>query len=57
MLDFYEIQIIYFLFAATIFASLLLKSPRKQDFAEKRKTQEFFQYFLCPEPTTAQTSV
>ncbi|KAI4812022.1 hypothetical protein KUCAC02_014879 [Chaenocephalus aceratus] len=32
---------------ATIFASLLLKSPRKQDFAEKRKTQEFFQHFLA----------
>ncbi|KAK5921910.1 hypothetical protein CgunFtcFv8_019226 [Champsocephalus gunnari] len=32
---------------ATIFASLLLKSPTKQDFAEKRKTQEFFQHFLA----------
>nr|XP_019949030.1 PREDICTED: type II inositol 1,4,5-trisphosphate 5-phosphatase isoform X1 [Paralichthys olivaceus] len=31
---------------ATIFASLLLKSPQKQDLAEKRKTQEFFQHFL-----------
>ncbi|KAM7383156.1 hypothetical protein PAMP_002836 [Pampus punctatissimus] len=31
---------------ATIFASLLLKSPVKQDLAEKRKTQEFFQHFL-----------
>ncbi|XP_044064044.1 type II inositol 1,4,5-trisphosphate 5-phosphatase isoform X3 [Siniperca chuatsi] len=31
---------------ATIFASLLLKSPMKQDLAEKRKTQEFFQNFL-----------
>ncbi|XP_014327713.1 type II inositol 1,4,5-trisphosphate 5-phosphatase isoform X1 [Xiphophorus maculatus] len=31
---------------ATIFASLLLRSPTKQDFAEKRKTQEFFQHFL-----------
>uniref|UniRef100_A0A8C4F5I7 phosphoinositide 5-phosphatase n=1 Tax=Dicentrarchus labrax TaxID=13489 RepID=A0A8C4F5I7_DICLA len=31
---------------ATIFASLLLKSPTKQDLAEKRKTQEFFQHFL-----------
>ncbi|XP_026227170.1 type II inositol 1,4,5-trisphosphate 5-phosphatase isoform X2 [Anabas testudineus] len=31
---------------ATIFASLLLRSPMKQDFAEKRKTQEFFQHFL-----------
>uniref|UniRef100_A0A3Q3VXN8 phosphoinositide 5-phosphatase n=1 Tax=Mola mola TaxID=94237 RepID=A0A3Q3VXN8_MOLML len=31
---------------ATIFASLLLKSPMKQDFSEKRKTQEFFQHFL-----------
>ncbi|XP_047454117.1 type II inositol 1,4,5-trisphosphate 5-phosphatase isoform X2 [Mugil cephalus] len=31
---------------ATIFASLLLKSPMKQDLAEKRKTQEFFQHFL-----------
>ncbi|XP_067457045.1 type II inositol 1,4,5-trisphosphate 5-phosphatase isoform X5 [Thunnus thynnus] len=30
----------------TIFASLLLKSPKKQDLAEKRKTQEFFQHFL-----------
>uniref|UniRef100_A0A672Z285 phosphoinositide 5-phosphatase n=1 Tax=Sphaeramia orbicularis TaxID=375764 RepID=A0A672Z285_9TELE len=30
----------------TIFASLLLKSPTKQDLAEKRKTQEFFQHFL-----------
>ncbi|XP_045901502.1 type II inositol 1,4,5-trisphosphate 5-phosphatase isoform X2 [Micropterus dolomieu] len=31
---------------ATIFASLLLKSPMKQDLAEKRKTQEFFHHFL-----------
>ncbi|XP_058503141.1 type II inositol 1,4,5-trisphosphate 5-phosphatase isoform X1 [Solea solea] len=31
----------------TIFASLLLKSQKKQDFAEKRKTQEFFQHFLA----------
>ncbi|XP_041844152.1 type II inositol 1,4,5-trisphosphate 5-phosphatase isoform X2 [Melanotaenia boesemani] len=31
---------------ATIFASLILRSPRKQDLAEKRKTQEFFQHFL-----------
>ncbi|KAM4581308.1 type II inositol 1,4,5-trisphosphate 5-phosphatase isoform 3-T3 [Odontesthes bonariensis] len=31
---------------ATIFASLLLRSPKKQDLAEKRKTQEFFQHFL-----------
>lgn len=31
---------------ATIFASLLLKSTAKQDLAEKRKTQEFFQHFL-----------
>ncbi|XP_056237381.1 type II inositol 1,4,5-trisphosphate 5-phosphatase isoform X5 [Seriola aureovittata] len=31
---------------ATIFASLLLRSPTKQDLAEKRKTQEFFQHFL-----------
>ncbi|XP_028281152.1 type II inositol 1,4,5-trisphosphate 5-phosphatase isoform X2 [Parambassis ranga] len=31
---------------ATIFASLLLKSPTKQDLAEKRKTQEFFHHFL-----------
>ncbi|XP_059195702.1 type II inositol 1,4,5-trisphosphate 5-phosphatase isoform X2 [Centropristis striata] len=31
---------------ATIFASLLLRSPSKQDLAEKRKTQEFFQHFL-----------
>ncbi|KAF3692173.1 Type II inositol 1,4,5-trisphosphate 5-phosphatase [Channa argus] len=35
---------------ATIFASLLLKSPAKQDFAEKRKTQEFFQHFLTQGP-------
>uniref|UniRef100_A0A8D0A9W9 phosphoinositide 5-phosphatase n=1 Tax=Sander lucioperca TaxID=283035 RepID=A0A8D0A9W9_SANLU len=32
---------------ATIFASLLLRSPTKQDLAEKRKTQEFFQHFLA----------
>ncbi|KAE8289065.1 Type II inositol 1,4,5-trisphosphate 5-phosphatase [Larimichthys crocea] len=31
---------------ATIFASLLLRSPTKQELAEKRKTQEFFQHFL-----------
>ncbi|XP_077950606.1 type II inositol 1,4,5-trisphosphate 5-phosphatase isoform X2 [Gasterosteus aculeatus] len=31
---------------ATIFASLLLKSPTKQDLAEKRRSQEFFQHFL-----------
>ncbi|KAM4567440.1 type II inositol 1,4,5-trisphosphate 5-phosphatase isoform 1-T2 [Fundulus diaphanus] len=31
---------------ATIFASLLLRSSKKQDFAEKTKTQEFFQHFL-----------
>ncbi|XP_055782216.1 type II inositol 1,4,5-trisphosphate 5-phosphatase-like isoform X2 [Salvelinus fontinalis] len=31
---------------ATIFAALLLRSPMKQDLAEKRKTQEFFQHFL-----------
>uniref|UniRef100_A0A8D3BKH3 phosphoinositide 5-phosphatase n=1 Tax=Scophthalmus maximus TaxID=52904 RepID=A0A8D3BKH3_SCOMX len=31
---------------ATIFASLLLKSPKKQDLAEKRKAQEFFLHFL-----------
>uniref|UniRef100_A0A8C6K803 phosphoinositide 5-phosphatase n=1 Tax=Nothobranchius furzeri TaxID=105023 RepID=A0A8C6K803_NOTFU len=31
---------------ATIFASLILRSPSKQDLAEKRKTQEFFQHFL-----------
>ncbi|XP_019896935.3 type II inositol 1,4,5-trisphosphate 5-phosphatase isoform X1 [Esox lucius] len=31
---------------ATIFAALLLRSPGKQDLAEKRKTQEFFQHFL-----------
>ncbi|XP_068612634.1 type II inositol 1,4,5-trisphosphate 5-phosphatase [Brachionichthys hirsutus] len=29
-----------------IFSSLLLKSPSKQDLAEKRKMQEFFQHFL-----------
>ncbi len=33
-------------YVATIFASLLLRSPTKQDLAEKRKTQEFFQHFL-----------
>uniref|UniRef100_A0AAQ5Z2P7 phosphoinositide 5-phosphatase n=2 Tax=Amphiprion ocellaris TaxID=80972 RepID=A0AAQ5Z2P7_AMPOC len=32
---------------ATIFASLLLRSSTKQDLAEKRKTQEFFQHFLA----------
>ncbi|CAB1333563.1 unnamed protein product [Coregonus sp. 'balchen'] len=31
---------------ATIFAALLLRSPTKQDLAEKRKTQEFFEHFL-----------
>uniref|UniRef100_A0A3B3YLX9 phosphoinositide 5-phosphatase n=1 Tax=Poecilia mexicana TaxID=48701 RepID=A0A3B3YLX9_9TELE len=31
---------------ATIFASLLLRSTKKQDLAEKKKTQEFFQHFL-----------
>ncbi|KAL4657552.1 type II inositol 1,4,5-trisphosphate 5-phosphatase isoform X1 [Arapaima gigas] len=31
---------------ATIFAPLLLRSPKKQDHAEKRKTQEFLQHFL-----------
>ncbi|CAN9513823.1 unnamed protein product [Ophioblennius macclurei] len=31
---------------ATIFASLLLRSPKKQGLVEKRKTQEFFQHFL-----------
>ncbi|XP_038833414.1 type II inositol 1,4,5-trisphosphate 5-phosphatase-like isoform X2 [Salvelinus namaycush] len=31
---------------ATIFAALLLRSPTKQDLAEKKKTQEFFQHFL-----------
>ncbi|XP_077431575.1 type II inositol 1,4,5-trisphosphate 5-phosphatase isoform X1 [Vanacampus margaritifer] len=31
---------------ATIFASLLLRSPTKQDLAEKRKAREFFQHFL-----------
>ncbi|XP_014890164.1 type II inositol 1,4,5-trisphosphate 5-phosphatase [Poecilia latipinna] len=31
---------------ATIFASLLLRSAKKQDLAEKKKTQEFFQHFL-----------
>lgn len=30
----------------TIFASLILRSPTKQDLTEKRKTQEFFQHFL-----------
>ncbi|XP_061918345.1 type II inositol 1,4,5-trisphosphate 5-phosphatase [Entelurus aequoreus] len=30
----------------TIFASLLLRSPTKQDLAEKRKAREFFQHFL-----------
>ncbi|XP_068998244.1 type II inositol 1,4,5-trisphosphate 5-phosphatase isoform X1 [Embiotoca jacksoni] len=33
---------------ATIFASLLLRSPTKQGLAEKRKTQDFFQHFLTP---------
>uniref|UniRef100_A0AAY4D883 phosphoinositide 5-phosphatase n=1 Tax=Denticeps clupeoides TaxID=299321 RepID=A0AAY4D883_9TELE len=31
---------------ATIFASLMLRSPKKQDLSEKRKTQEFYQHFL-----------
>ncbi|XP_077455296.1 type II inositol 1,4,5-trisphosphate 5-phosphatase isoform X1 [Stigmatopora argus] len=31
---------------ATIFASLILRSPNKQDLAEKRKAREFFQHFL-----------
>ncbi|KAK7887264.1 hypothetical protein WMY93_026885 [Mugilogobius chulae] len=31
---------------STIFASLILRSPTKQDLTEKRKTQEFFQHFL-----------
>ncbi|XP_057689442.1 type II inositol 1,4,5-trisphosphate 5-phosphatase isoform X2 [Corythoichthys intestinalis] len=31
---------------ATIFASLLLRSPSKQDLTEKRKAREFFQHFL-----------
>ncbi|KAJ8405093.1 hypothetical protein AAFF_G00330140 [Aldrovandia affinis] len=31
---------------ATIFAGLLLRSPTKQDFAEKRKTQDFLHHFL-----------
>ncbi|KAM6967589.1 type II inositol 1,4,5-trisphosphate 5-phosphatase [Aplochiton taeniatus] len=31
---------------ATIFAALLLRSPTKQDLAEKKRTQEFFQHFL-----------
>ncbi|KAG7283383.1 hypothetical protein CRUP_000909, partial [Coryphaenoides rupestris] len=31
---------------STIFAALLLRSPTKQDLAEKRKAQEFFQHFL-----------
>ncbi|CAL9705135.1 unnamed protein product [Knipowitschia caucasica] len=30
----------------TIFGSLILRSPTKQDLTEKRKTQEFFQHFL-----------
>ncbi|KAK2844859.1 hypothetical protein Q5P01_011518 [Channa striata] len=34
----------------TIFASLLLRSRVKQDYAEKRKTQEFFQHFLSQGP-------
>ncbi|XP_030225503.1 type II inositol 1,4,5-trisphosphate 5-phosphatase isoform X1 [Gadus morhua] len=34
---------------ATIFASLLLRSPITQDLAEKRKAQEFFQHFLVQE--------
>ncbi|KAM6909587.1 type II inositol 1,4,5-trisphosphate 5-phosphatase [Xenentodon cancila] len=32
---------------ATIFASLLLKSPTKQDLAEKKKAREFVQHFLA----------
>ncbi|KAM4601381.1 type II inositol 1,4,5-trisphosphate 5-phosphatase isoform 2-T2 [Polymixia lowei] len=36
---------------ATIFAALLLRSPTKQDLAERRKTQEFFQHFLVQELT------
>uniref|UniRef100_A0A3Q2XJN3 phosphoinositide 5-phosphatase n=1 Tax=Hippocampus comes TaxID=109280 RepID=A0A3Q2XJN3_HIPCM len=37
---------------ATIFASLLLRSPTKQDLAEKRKAREFFQHFLGPSSST-----
>uniref|UniRef100_A0A665TIY2 phosphoinositide 5-phosphatase n=1 Tax=Echeneis naucrates TaxID=173247 RepID=A0A665TIY2_ECHNA len=45
---------------ATIFASLLLRSPTKQDLAEKRKTQEFFQedfslFFLMLKLNTKKT--
>uniref|UniRef100_A0A3P8WQK2 phosphoinositide 5-phosphatase n=1 Tax=Cynoglossus semilaevis TaxID=244447 RepID=A0A3P8WQK2_CYNSE len=36
---------------ATIFASLLLKSQKKQDLGEKRKTQEFFHHFLVQGPS------
>uniref|UniRef100_A0A3P8WQK7 Inositol polyphosphate-5-phosphatase B n=1 Tax=Cynoglossus semilaevis TaxID=244447 RepID=A0A3P8WQK7_CYNSE len=35
----------------TIFASLLLKSQKKQDLGEKRKTQEFFHHFLVQGPS------
>uniref|UniRef100_A0A8C9VTL6 phosphoinositide 5-phosphatase n=1 Tax=Scleropages formosus TaxID=113540 RepID=A0A8C9VTL6_SCLFO len=34
---------------ATIFAPLLLRSPRKQDLGEKRKTQDFLRHFLDPD--------
>ncbi|KAM9798129.1 type II inositol 1,4,5-trisphosphate 5-phosphatase [Neosynchiropus ocellatus] len=37
---------------ATIFASLLLRSPTKQDLAEKRKAREFFHHFLITSSTT-----
>ena len=37
---------------AAIFAPLLLRSPTKQDLAEKRKTQEFFQHFLIEDLTS-----
>lgn len=54
---FYGILISYFLFTATVFASLVLKPPTKQDFAEKRKAQDFFSHFLNSESSSAQTSV
>ncbi|XP_051920456.1 type II inositol 1,4,5-trisphosphate 5-phosphatase isoform X1 [Hippocampus zosterae] len=38
---------------ATIFASLLLRSPTKQDLAEKRKAREFFQHFLGQSSSTS----
>ncbi|XP_057196039.1 type II inositol 1,4,5-trisphosphate 5-phosphatase isoform X2 [Triplophysa rosa] len=36
---------------ASVFAGLLLRSPTKQDLAEKRKAKEFFQHFLALSPS------